>query len=251
MSLFATRRFGACVVAFTLSTVPLDALAAVSVGLSSDNLAPVAGGAAYSYTMTLGNDTLVGASYATLTLPPNARFLGASIAGTDAGRWACETPNYDDNGIVVCEGGILPANSVATVTVVAHFDEGMAGGVRVTTARFTASGQQANAQLLQNVTNDASVSTASDEARDGRRLYRNAQILVAGNSAAIGVLHSEPLPADAELLFLTATRDLDDRCRFDPDAHTVDCIAPQLAPGLHQLTLVAEVEDAMFSDGFE
>ncbi len=87
MSLFATRRFGACVVAFALSTVPLDALAAVSVGLSSDNLAPVAGGAAYSYTMTLGNDTLVGASYATLTLPPNARFLGASIAGLSAAYW--------------------------------------------------------------------------------------------------------------------------------------------------------------------
>ena len=46
MSLFATRRFGACVVAFALGTVPLDVLAAVSVGLSSDNLAPVAGGAA-------------------------------------------------------------------------------------------------------------------------------------------------------------------------------------------------------------
>ena len=251
MSPFAIRRFSGRIATLVIAAVSFDALAAVSVGLSSSNLAPVAGGAAFSYTMTLGNDSLVGASYAPLTLPPNARFLGATIAGTDAGRWACETPDYDTNGLVVCEGGILPANSAATVTVVAHFDEGMAGGVRVTTARFTASGQEANAQLLQNVTNNANVSTASIEAWEGRRLYRTAQVLVAGSSSAIGVLHSEALPADAELLFLSATRDLDNQCRLDPDAHTVDCIAPRLAPGLHQLTLVAEVPDRMFADGFE
>ncbi len=251
MSLFPIRRLGGCMATLAIAAVSFDALAAISVGLSSSNLAPVAGGAAYSYTMTLGNDALVGASYATLTLPPNARFFNASITGTDAGRWACETPDYDANGMVVCEGGILPANSSATVTVVAQFDADMAGGVRVVNARFTASGQEADAQLLQNVTNNASVSTASAEAREGNRLYRTAQVLVAGGSSAIGVLHSEALPADAELLFLGATGGLDDRCRLDPDAHTVDCVIPRLAPGLHELTLVAELPDRMFSDGFE
>lgn len=251
MSLFARCRSSACMVTLAIAAASVDARAAVSVGLSSSNLAPVAGGAAYSYTMTLGNDALVGASVATLTLPANARFYSVSIAGSDAARWACETPNHDDNGMVVCEGGILPANSSATVTVVAQFDAGMAGGVRVTTARFTASGQVANAQLLQNVDNNANLATVRSEAREGRRLYRTAQILVAGNSSAFGVLHSEPLPADAELIFLGATRDLDDRCQLDPDTNSVDCIAPRLAPGVHQLTVVAEVPDRLFSDGFE
>ena len=246
-----TRRIAEPLLALAMFATSLDAFAAITVGLSTSNPAPVAGGAAFSYTMSLGNDSLVGASVATLVLPNNARFLGVSIAGADAGRWSCEAPAADDNGMVVCEGGILPANSAATITVVAQFDGNMSAGVRLATARFTASGQLSETQLQQSVVNNASVLTSTEEVRDGRRLYRTSYLQVNGDSSMMALLHSEPLPLGAALRFMAGTKGLDEHCRLDPDANTVDCVARRLVPGTYALTLVAEVPDAMFSDGFE
>ena len=245
------RRIAEKLLALTMFATSLDAFAAVTVGLSTSNLAPVAGGAAFSYTMSLGNDALAGASVATLVLPTNARFIGVSVAGADAGRWSCEAPGAGDNGMVACEGGILPATSAATVTVVAQFDGNMSAGVRLATARFTASGQLSETQLQQNVANNASVLTSTEEAREGRRLYRTAHLQVIGQSSLISLLHSEPLPPGAALRFMAGTSGFDEHCRLDPDANTVDCVARRLAPGAYALTLVVDMPDAMFSDGFE
>lgn len=231
-----------------------SALAAASVAVATSNPTPVAGGAAFSYTITVSSDA-VGASNVRMTdaLPPGALFLGLSISGPAAGAFECELPGLGVNGTIACDAALMAASTSASIAVVASFDDDLAGGVRTNTARVVSDGaaQAATAQVQQTVTNNSTLSTTSGEGASGSLVVRRLSVTNSGNSSRVLPVISSTLPVGAYLAWFEATRDLVDSCSFDAISADVSCAPELLRSGTHQLTIVYGVDGRLFRNGFE
>lgn len=225
--------------------------AAVSLAMSTSNLNPVAGGAAFSYTIGVSNDA-VGVNNLLLTdeLPPGARFLNVAVGGASAGTLHCEGPATGSAGTVVCEAASFPGNAAATITIVANFQADMAGGVRTNQARM-AGGSLAAAQLQQTVVNNANAVVSSSESGQDGRVTRRVLVTVNGDSAAALVTYNGALPAGAVIESLTGSGPMRHACHVSPADRMLSCTARYVPPGMHSVTLVYRVIDMLFRDGFE
>lgn len=230
------------------------ASAAAAVSIATSNASPVAGGAAFSYTITITSDVL-GALNVRMTdpLPPGAEFQNLSISGPSAGAFVCTQPPVGKNGVVICEAAQMLAVSSAVVTVVATFDEDLSGGVRTNTARVVSDigAAPVEAQVQQTVVTNSTLASSSSEGVSGSMIVRRLSFTVGGSGSRVLPNLTETLPPRSYLAWFEATGDLPDSCSFEASSATVTCSPPFLRTGSHFLTIVYGLPDGMFRNGFE
>ncbi len=230
-----------------------SAYAAATVGIVTSNANPVAGGAAFSYTVTITNNAVAASNVrASLPMPSGARFQNLAIAGTGGGSFECTQPAAGRNGLVDCVAPQMPASTVATVTVVASFQPDMAGGVRTATARVISQGAPVStAQVGQTVVNNASFTQSITDAEGGTLSTRRLRVNVSSSSSVILPAVSTILPDSAYLAWIEATGDLVDTCSFEMVSREVLCQPRSLSSGVHVATIVYGRATNLFRDGFE
>jgi uncharacterized repeat protein (TIGR01451 family) len=237
---------GRMLAAASLLIGPMVAQAAVTVALSASNLTPVAGGGAFSYTVTLANPDAGAATNVvmTLPLPPGIWFENLTVSGAQAGAFSCVGPGVDENGSVVCRSASFVAGGAVTVDVVVTADPDLAGGIRTATARVVAGGNQNSANRQVTVQNNAGLSlalAATDSAAPGARATLLVSMLSTGSSSAINGVFSMVLPAEVQFASLYGTRSFADVCSYNPDSREVRCNMPHMPSGLHSLTVNLDV----------
>lgn len=230
-----------------------SARAAGSIAIISSNATPVAGGAAFSYTLTISSDA-AGASNVRMIcpLPPGANFQSLTISGPAAGTLECNYPAVGSNGSVDCESAQMPASSSATIAVIATFSADLAGGVRTTTARVTSDGAAAGtAQVQQTISNNSALSQSSVDGASGSLRLRRLTINNIGSSSAVQPFIFTTLPARAYLAWAEPTGSLVGSCSYDATSGELGCGPSFIRPGLHQLTIVYGLPTRVFRNGFE
>lgn len=228
--------------------------AAASVSIATSNANPVAGGAAFSYTITISSDAL-GAVNVRMTdpLPPGALFQSLAISGPSAGAFHCLQPPVGKNGLIACDAALMGASTSATVTIIATFAPDLAGGVRSNTARVISDvGLPAvTAQVQQTVANTSTLSTSSEDGVSGSMLVRRLTVTIGGTGSRLLPDITSTLPATAYVAWLEPTGDLVDSCSFDALTGNVQCLPRALGSGTHRLTIVYGLPPRLFRDGFE
>lgn len=230
-----------------------SARAAGSVAIASSNATPVAGGAAFSLTITVSTDA-AGATNVRMTcpMPPGANFLNLTISGLAAGSLDCNYPAVGSNGSVDCESAQMPASTSATISVVANYSADLAGGARTTTARLTSDGAAAStAQVQQTISNNSALSQSSVDGASGSLRVRRLTINNVGSSSAIQPSIFTTLPARAYLAWAEPTGSLVDSCSYNPTSGDLSCTPNYIRSGLHQLTIVYGLPTRVFRNGFE
>jgi uncharacterized repeat protein (TIGR01451 family) len=239
----------ACLVAVL---APPLARAAVSVNVITSNGTPVAGGAAFSYTITVTNG--VGAVTNVLLtdlLPSGALFQNLSVGGTAGGAFDCQGPATKQPGTITCHAFNMAASSAATITVVATYTEEMAGGNRSNTVRVTTGGSQVSSSVPQVVSNNANVQSSQSEQNDGSYFVRLYTVNNSGSGIAFNQMISGSLPPTATFLSAQGTGDFADSCVYDPNSSGFTCAASHLHSGSSYVTLFYADFDSIFANGFD
>lgn len=225
--------------------------AAVGVAIATNNPTPVAGGAAFSVTVTVTNqDAGAAASNVLMTypLPLSVRFQSLSIAGTSAGAFTCLGPPVATNGTVNCSAVSVPASGTMVLTVVADIDPNTAPGVRTNTARVVSGGTQNSASVQQNISNSAalalSLAATPSVATGGNVVYRIAVTHTSSNSSARGVIVTDKLPTGTSFVALQGAGAFYGNCDFNPTNDMATCVAPELPVGTHEINLIVKVSAA-------
>lgn len=249
--MFATRSLWLlALVASWWPAAGLQAAATLTIGTSNAN--PVAGGAAFAYTITISSDA-IGATNVRMTfpLPTEALFQSLTLGGTAAGAFECDRPGIGVNGLVACEASQMLASSTATVTVVATFVDVSPGGARNAGARVVSDGAAAStASLAQTLANNAVVSQSSTDNPSGSLRVRRLVVLVTGSSASMAPVITETLPAGAYLAWIEPTGDLADSCSYDAVSGQLRC-EPRYLRGDSVLTVLYGLPSRLFRNGFE
>lgn len=224
------------------------AFAAVGISIVTNNPAPVAGGAAFSYTVTLTNqDAGAAASNVLMTfpLPLSVRFQSLAIAGTHAGAFNCVGPAVGANGTVSCSAVSLPASGSMALTVVADIDPNTAPGVRTNAVRVVSGGTQNTASVQQNISNAAalalSLAATSSVATGGTVVYRIAVTHTSSSSSARGVIVTDKLPTGTSFVALQGAGAFYGNCDFNPTNDMATCVASELPVGTHEINLIVRV----------
>jgi hypothetical protein len=230
------------------------AFAAASVSIGTSNANPVAGGAAFSYTITISSDAL-GAVNVRMTdpLPSGALFQNLSISGPSAGAFHCLQPPVGTNGLIACDASLMLASTSATVTIVASFAADLADGVRTNIARVVSDVGAAavTAQVQQTVQNTSTLATTSDDGASGSMWVRRLTVTIGGSGSRLLPIITSTLPASAYVAWLEPTGGLVDSCSFDAITGNVQCLPRALGSGAHRLTIVYGLPPRLFRDGFE
>lgn len=224
----------------------------------SSNLTPVAGGAAYAYTLTITNHGPDAAEnvFVTDPLPPSVLFQNVSVVNNPATPGfglTCYGPPVGTNGVVICEGD-MPApgmtESAATVTIVAQIDPETASGVRTNTAQVTSDTQEASpntganssaVQVNVQVSAPLSVSVqATPQVYAGDPIHYLVSLNNGGSTTAINATLTHSLPAGARFLYLHGTGALHATCNANGGGTTVTCTGIEVPLGLHRLVVIAE-----------
>lgn len=234
-----TRAAGALAL---LAAAATPAGADVGVAIVTGNATPVAGGAAFAYTITLTNlDAVNPAVDVVMTdpLPPSVIFQNLSIAGGAAGSWSCTGPAVATNGIVECTAVSVPASGVMTLTMVVQIPGDVASGVRTNTARVVAGGVANSASVQINIQVNAPLSVTKAGPSDvvaGDYVTYLISLQNGGSSTALNVTISDTLPAFTSFVSLVGTGPFLDGCNVTP-SNVVSCNAVDVPSGVHHLTL--------------
>ena len=188
--------------------VPVD----VSVVKTTSNPTPVAGGANFTYTVTVANGGPQAAANVVMTdvLPAGVRFVSlAAPAG-----WTCTTPAANTNGTVSCNIASQPVGT-ATFPIVVNLDPAVPNGTTITnTASATTASVDSNpannsASVAVNGTINADLSVTLTDTPDpvvaGTQLTYVATLTNNGPSNAPNASITLPLPAGTN--FVSATAD--------------------------------------------
>ena len=225
-----------------LAAAATPAAADVGVAIVTSNATPVAGGAAFAYTITLTNlDAVNPAVDVVMTdpLPPSVIFQNLSLAGGAAGSWSCTGPAVATNGIIECTAASVPASGVMTLTIVAQVPGNVASGVRTNTARAVAGGVANSASVQINIQVNAPLSVTKAGPADvvaGDFVTYLITLNNGGSSTALNVTISDTLPAFTSFVSLVGTGPFLDGCSVTP-GNVVTCAAVDVPSGLHYLTL--------------
>jgi|CXWL01.1.fsa_nt_gi uncharacterized repeat protein (TIGR01451 family) len=238
----------------SLAAIPSAAQAAIGIALQTSNPTPVAGGSAFSYTITLTNLDVAGPSqriFVTDALPNGVQFLDLSISGTNAGGFSCSGPAIGSNGTVSCTSAGIPGSGSAVVVIVAQYTADMSALLRTNTARVVSGSVANSASVQQSVINDSTQSIAQVTGNSGPFVIRRTSIVNAGASAVVGAMYADAIPPGTSFVSVNATGALARDCSFDPGTRTTLCAADFLPAGTTRITLITEVAGRLFADGFE
>jgi uncharacterized repeat protein (TIGR01451 family) len=215
----------------------------VTLALQTSDANPVAGGADFTYTITVNNTQVLFATLnLTVTLPLGSGIVakGVSVSGAS---FSCTAPPIAGNGTVECRSPRLPALTSATITVTAAVAAPTAAGVRTTTARLQSGLGQLTAQVQQNLQVNAPLTLsllAPARAVAGDTLVYQMNVSNGGASTALAGTSTLTLPTGTRFLGLYASGGLAGRCSANGGGTQVTCGPRELASGVHSLTVVAQ-----------
>jgi uncharacterized repeat protein (TIGR01451 family) len=226
------------------------AVADLGITKMTSNATPVAGGAAFAYTLTVTNNGPSDAKNVVLTDPLPAGILLANnniaIVQTNAGL-SCVGPANGTSGTVTCTSAKMPAGSTATITLVVQADANLAGGVRTNTATITSGTTEVSPDPTANtasaaitITNDARLAitkTAPSTACAGDTLNYDIAVANSGSSSAVNVSVTDTLPANTSFVSVTGANAFANSCSYDPNTNKVTCTAGFVPTGTSHISL--------------
>ncbi|MBL8310006.1 MAG: DUF11 domain-containing protein [Burkholderiales bacterium] len=241
-SLGVLRWATACAVALTV-VAPAASIAAVAAQLVSSNATPVAGGSAFTLTLTLSNNAVaVSDLIATLPMPNSINVIGVAVAGPDAGALSCRIADPAPT-TVVCRAPSFAANASATVTATVQVSPETASGARTAAARVVGSGVESTSSAALTLSSNASLSvskTGPGVGVAGEPMTYTLAVSNTGNSVAINAVVSDFLPSGFEFLGVSARGALDGTCHFNPSTRELRCDVPQMPTGSHRVSVLVE-----------
>jgi uncharacterized repeat protein (TIGR01451 family) len=214
----------------------------------TSNPTPTAGGAAFSYTLTVTNNGPSNAADVVVTdpMPPGVLFQNVTVVGAG---FSCTTPAVATNGVVSCSNASM-APGVATITIVAQIVANVASGVRTNTATVATSTNDpvvANntSSIQQNILVDAPLSiTKAGPATvsAGDTFTYLITVNNGGSSTALNATISDPLPANTTFLNLSGTGAFTSGCTHNGGTPgTITCAAVDIPTGLSQLNVTVKL----------
>ncbi len=231
----------------------------LAIDKTTDNATPVAGGAAFSYTLVVTNNGPSNAQNVIVTdpLPQGANFISAS---SNDGTYSCTA----SSGIVTCIKGtvigpavnpppIIPpqtGSNVSTITIVAQYGPNFASGVRTNTATVNSSTSDPVAvnnsdSVGQNIQVNAPLSiTKAGPATlcPGQQYTYHITVNNGGSSTALNATISDPLPANTTFLGLSGTGGFVNGCSHNGGSPgTVTCASVDIPSGLSTLDISVEL----------
>lgn len=226
----------------------------------TSNPTPTAGGAAFSYTLTVTNNGPSDARNILVNdpLPPGVIFQNVAVVNNPsiAGfGLACSGPPVGTNGTVTCTGnlpGPNPAVSTSTITIVAQIVPNVASGVRTNTATVSSDTQEVTpnvapntASVQQNIQVDAplSITKAGPATLCPGQIYTyHITVNNGGSSTALNATISDPLPANTTFLNQTGTGAFTHGCSHNGGTPgTVTCSAVDIPQGLSTLDITVQL----------
>jgi uncharacterized repeat protein (TIGR01451 family) len=224
--------------------------AAPTVAIVTSNATPVAGGAAYSYTITVNNPDGVTANNLvfSLALPSAVLFLNLSITGTGAGAFSCNQPPVSTNGQILCRAVSLAAGATATFTAVAQIQPEVASGVRTATARLTVGSTESSSSVQNNIQINAPLAISLSgpaAATPGSRLSYLLTLNNGGNSTTLNSTLSAVLPVGFSHFSVQGVNGLANACDYTAATRTLSCAAVNIPSGSNRLTWTVEVAPTM------
>lgn len=224
--------------------------AAPTVAIVTSNSTPVAGGAAYSYTVTVNNPDGVTANnlVVSLALPPSVLFLNLSITGNGAGAFSCNQPPVSTNGQILCRAISLAAGATATLTPVVQIQPDVASGVRTATARLTVGSTESSSSVQNNIQVNAPLSinlTGPATATPGSRLSYLLTVNNSGSTTTLNSTLSAVLPVGFSHFSAQGVKGLANACDYTAATRTLSCTTVDLPTGFSRLTWTVEVAPTM------
>ncbi len=235
------------------------ASADLSITKVTSNPTPVAGGAAFSYTLTVTNNGASDAQNVVVTdpLPQGANFISAS---SNDNSYSCS----NSNGTVTCTKAVVIAPAVnappiipprtgsntSTILIVAQYAANLASGVRTNTAIVTSGTQDPvpannSASVQQNIVVDAplSITKAGPASLCPGQIYTyHITVNNGGSSNALNATISDPLPANTTFLNQTGTGPFQHGCSHNGGTPgTVTCSAVDIPSGLSTLDITVQL----------
>ncbi len=237
----------------------------------TSNPTPTAGGAAFSYTLVVTNNSLNGPGtftgsdakniHVTDPLPPGVIFQNVSVVNNPAIAGyglICTGPPNATNGTVTCTGNLpgpdpnTGAVSTSTITIVAQIVANVASGVRTNTATVASDTQEPTpnvapntASVQQNIVVDAPLSiTKAGPATvcAGDTYTYHITVTNGGSSTAIVATISDPLPANTTFLSLSGTGGFTSGCSHNGGTPgTVSCAAVNIPTGQSTLDITVKL----------
>ncbi|MDX2032752.1 MAG: hypothetical protein SF339_18895 [Blastocatellia bacterium] len=226
----------------------------------TSNLTPVAGGAAFSYTLTVTNNGPSDAKNVLVTdpLPPGVIFQNVSVVNNPslAGYGlSCAGPAVATNGTVSCTGNLPGPNggvSTSTITIVAQIVPNVASGVRTNTASVTSSTQEVSpnvspntASVQQEIEVNAPLSiTKAGPATvcAGDSFTYSITVNNGGSSTALNATISDPLPANTTFESMSGTGAFANACSHNGGVPgTITCSTIDIPTGLHKLNITVKL----------
>ncbi len=231
----------------------------LSITKTTSNPTPVAGGAAFSYTLTVTNNGVSDAQNVVVTdpLPQGANFLSASA---NDNSYSCSS----SNGTVTCTKALVIAPAInpppiipprngsnsSTITIIAQYAANLASGVRTNTAIVTSGTQDPvpannSASVQQNIVVDAplSITKAGPATLCPGQIYTyHITVNNGGSSTALNATISDPLPANTTFLNQTGTGPFQHGCSHNGGTPgTVTCPAVDIPTGLSTLDITVQL----------
>jgi uncharacterized repeat protein (TIGR01451 family) len=222
------------------------AVAAPTVALATSNATPVAGGAAYFYTITINNPDAATANNlsVSLPLPQSFVFQNLSIAGTGGGGFSCTHPGTNENGLILCRASSLAASATATISATVTVQSPVASGVRTATARLVVGNTATTANVQVNIQVNAPLSVSLSGpggAVRGERVSFLLSVNNNGQSTALNTALSATLPPGFSHFSAQGTNGLANACDYTISTRTLSCSGVNLPRGFSRLTWTAEI----------
>lgn len=245
---FPAQRRCSAKVLFALAAMLLasTAHAAPTVAIITSNNTPVAGGAAFTYTVTVTNPDAVAANNVSVAIPLPAAVLLQSVAlsGTGGGAFSCNQPPTAENGLVLCRAPTMLATTTATITLTATISPDTASGVRSTAARLSVAGTATTATVNSTIQINAPLSvtlSGPNTAAAGDRVSYLLTVNNGGNSTALNAVITGVLPVGFSHFSAQGTGGLANACDYTASTRTLSCSSIDLPSGVARLTWTAEI----------
>ena len=243
----------------------VNAITDLGITKVTSNPTPVAGGAAFSYTLTVSNNGPSDAQNIIVTdpLPPGVVLANSNIAvvnnpSTPGYGLICTGPANGQNGTITCTGNLPGPDpntmtvSTSTITIVAQIVPNVASGVRTNTATVASSTQEATPNVAPNVASvqqNIQVNAPLSITKSGPATLCPGQIYTyhitvnnGGSSTALNATISDPLPANTTFLNQTGTGPFQHGCSHNGGTPgTVTCPAVDIPTGQSTLDITVQL----------
>lgn len=235
----------------------------LGITLVTSNPTPVAGGAAFSYTLTVTNNGPSDARDIVVTdpLPPGVIFQNVAVVNNPSVPGfglICTGAPVGTNGVVTCTGDlpgpdpITAQVSTTTITIVGQIVANVAGGVRTNTATVTSDTQETTPNVTPNsasVQQTIQVNAPLSITKSGPALLVPGQIFTyhvivnnGGSSTAINATITDILPPETTFLNLHGTGAFDATCAHNGGVPgTITCAAVDIPTGLSTLDVTVQL----------